>query len=304
VTPCYNEEGNVEELHSQIVKVMSELPEYDFEHIYIDNCSPDTTLKKLRRIAAEDKRVKVIVNARNFGPIRSPFHGILQAHGDAVILMASDLQDPPRMIKDFVKKWQEGYKIVVGVKSKSEENWIIYRLRSLYYRTLNRLADVNLTEHFTGFGLYDRQVVEVLRKIDDPYPYFRGLVAEIGFETAKIEFVQPTRKRGITKANFYTLFDTAMLGFTNNTKIPLRMATMIGFIIAALSFLVGLVYLIYKLIFWQSFEVGLAPLVVGLFFLGGIQLLFLGILGEYIGAIYTQVLHRPLVTKKERINFD
>jgi polyisoprenyl-phosphate glycosyltransferase len=294
----------VEDLHNQIVQVMSELPAYDFEHIYIDNCSKDATVQTLRRLAAKDKRVKIILNARNFGHIRSPYYGILQARGDAVVLMASDLQDPPKMIKEFVMKWEEGHKIVVGVKTNSEETWPFYTLRSLYYRVLGKLADIHLIEHYTGFGLYDREVIEVLRKIDDPYPYFRGLVADIGFDTARIEFTQPTRKRGITNNNFYTLFDMAMLGFTNNTKIPLRLATICGFLMAAISFIVGLFYLIYKLIYWQSFEVGLAPLVVGLFFLGGVQLLFLGIVGEYVGAIYTQVLHRPLVIEKERINFD
>jgi hypothetical protein len=218
--------------------------------------------------------------------------------------MASDLQDPPSLIKEFVKKWEEGYKVVIGIKSHSEETWILFALRTLYYRILGKLADVHLIEHFTGFGLYDQQVVEILRKIDDPYPYFRGLIADIGFDAAKIEFVQPTRKRGITKNNFYTLYDMAMLGFTNNTKVPLRLATMLGFLIAAVSFLVGLFYLVYKLIYWQNFTLGLAPLVVGIFFLGGIQILFLGILGEYIGATYTQVLHRPLVIEKEHINFD
>jgi glycosyltransferase involved in cell wall biosynthesis len=304
VTPCYNEEENVEELHTQITQIMSELPEYDFEHIYIDNASTDRTIPILRRLAGADKRVKVIINARNFGHIRSPYHAILQAQGDAVISMSSDFQDPPHLIKEFIKKWAEGYKVVMGVKSRSQETWLLFTLRTMYYRMLNRLADIRLVENFTGFGLYDRQVVEILRKIDDPYPYFRGLIADIGFEAAKIEFVQPLRRRGITKNNFYTLFDMAMLGFTNNTKIPLRLATMLGFLISAVSFVIGLFYLFYKLINWQSFEVGLAPMVVGLFFIGGVLLLFLGILGEYIGAIYTQVLHRPLVIEKERINFD
>ena len=304
VTYCYNEKENVEDLHEQITGVMSELPRYDYEHIYIDNASTDGTVPILRKLAAADRRVKIILNARNFGPIRSPFYGILQAHGDAVILMAADLQEPPSLIKEFIRKWEEGYKIVMGIKSSSKESWLFYFLRTLYYKVLGHLSEVPLIGHFTGFGLYDRQVVEVLRKIDDPYPYFRGLIADIGFTAAKVEFTQPTRKRGSSKVNFYTLFDTAMLGFTSNTKIPLRLATMLGFLIALASFGAGLFYLIYKLIYWQSFELGLAPLVVGLFFIGGVQLLFLGIVGEYVGAIYTQVLHRPLVIEKERINFD
>jgi glycosyltransferase involved in cell wall biosynthesis len=304
VTPCYNEEENVEELHAQIAQIMSELPEYDYEHVYIDNASTDQTVTILRRLAAADKRVKVILNTRNFGHIRSPFHGILQARGDAVILMVSDFQDPPGLIKEFIKKWEEGYKVVMGVKTNSKETRLLFMIRTLYYRLLGKLSDVHLVENFTGFGLYDRQIVEVLRKIDDPYPYFRGLIPNIGFNTVQIEYVQPARKRGITKNNFYTLYDMAMLGFTNNTKIPLRLATILGFLIATISFIIGLFYLIFKLIDWQDFSVGLAPVVVGVFFLGGVQLLFLGILGEYIGAIYTQVLHHPLVIEKERINFD
>ncbi len=304
VTPCYNEEENVEDLHIQITQIMSELSGYEFEHIYIDNASTDRTVPILRRLAAADKRVKVIINARNFGHIRSPFYGLMQAHGDAVIGMASDLQDPPQLIKEFIKKWEEGYKVVMGIKSRSKETWFIFALRTIYYRILGKLSDIRLVENFTGFGLYDRQIVEVLRRIDDPYPYFRGLIADIGFEAAKIKFIQPKRKRGITKNNFYTLFDMAMLGLANNTKVPLRLAIMFGFLVASISFAVGLFYLLYKLFNWQSFEVGLAPLVVGLSFLGGVQLIFLGIIGEYVGAIYTQVLHRPLVIEKERINFD
>jgi len=303
VTPCYNEEANVEILHTQIVEAMSEMPEYKFEHIYIDNASTDQTLSILRKLAANDKRVKVIVNSRNFGHIRSPFYGLLQAGGDAVIGMASDLQDPPSMIKDFIGKWEEGFKVVMGVKTRSEESKIMYFLRTTYYRTLANLSDVQLVENFTGFGCYDQQVIEILRKVDDPYPYFRGLIAEIGFPAAKIEFVQPKRKHGITKNNFRTLYDMAMLGFTNNTKVPLRVAALIGFVSSLLSFIVGLIYLIYKLINWQNFSLGLAPLIIGIFFLGSVQLLFLGVIGEYIGAIYTQVLHRPLVVEKERINF-
>lgn len=303
VTPCFNEAENVEELHAQIVQIMSELPGYDFEHIYIDNASTDGTVPILRRLTAADQRVKVILNARNFGHIRSPFYGILQAHGDAVICMSSDLQDPPSITKDFVRKWEEGFKAVLGVKTKSKETRLMFLLRRLYYRVLSKLSEVPLIENFTGFALYDQQVVQVLRQIDDPYPYIRGLIAEIGFETAKVEFVQPRRKRGITKNNFYTLYDMAMVGFTSNTKIPLRLATMVGFLTAGISLLAGLFYLVYKLIYWETFTAGTAPLVVGLFFVGGVQLFFLGIVGEYIGAIYTQVRHRPLVVEKERINF-
>jgi len=302
ISPCFNEEENVQELHDRVVKVMESL-NYDYEHILIDNASTDHTVKVLRAISEQDKHTKVIVNTRNFGQIRSPYHALLQINGDAVVCMASDLQDPPERIPEFIQKWEDGYKVVIGVKTRSEEALLFYLLRTMYYRIIRKLSDVPLIENFTGFGLYDREVVETLRNLDDPYPYFRGLIADLGYERAQVEFTQPRRKRGITKNNFYTLYDIAMLGLTNYTKIPLRLATMFGFMTGLISFIVGLVYLIYKLIFWYQFSVGSAPLVIGLFFLGSIQLFFLGIVGEYIGAIYTQVMKRPLVTEKERINF-
>jgi len=293
----------VEELCQRIRATMAGIEDIDYEHILIDNASSDGTVATLRKIIEQDKRVRVIVNTRNFGHIRSPYYGLLQAKGEAVISMASDLQDPPELITDFVAKWREGYKVVLGIKAKSEETWLFFALRSLYYKVLHSLTDVELIEHFTGFGLYDQEVIEILRKMDDPYPYFRGLIADIGFPFAKIEFVQPLRKRGITKNNFYTLYDMAMLGMTSYTKVPLRLATMFGFGAAVISFLVGMFYLIYKLANWKNFTLGLAPLVVGFFFFGAVQLFFLGMLGEYIGAIYTQILHRPPVIEKERINF-
>ena len=302
VTPCFNEEENVDELHERIRSVMKDTS-YEYEHIFIDNASTDGTVVRLRKLVVHDKRVKVIINARNFGHIRSPYYGLLQAKGDAVIILASDLQDPPERISEFIKNWECGYKVVIGIKTKSNELGLLYLARTLYYRILRKLSDVELIEHFTGFGLYDQKVIEILRQLNDPYPYFRGLIADIGFPIARIEFVQPKRKRGITKNNFYTLYDLAMLGLTGYTKIPLRLAAMLGFGAAAISFLVGLVYLVYKLVFWAQFSVGLAPAVIGLFFLGSVQMIFLGIIGEYIGAIYTQVIHRPLVIEKERINF-
>lgn len=302
VTPCYNEEENVDELYERIRTAMQGL-NYEYEHLFIDNASTDGTVEKIRSLAALDPRVKAIINARNFGHIRSPYHALLQASGNAVIGMASDLQDPPERIPEFIKKWEEGYKVVIGVKTRSQESNLFYLLRSTYYRFLRSLSDVPLIEHFTGFGLYDCEVIQILRSFNDPYPYFRGLIADIGFPIARIEFNQPKRLRGITKNNFYTLFDIAMLGLTGYTKVPLRLATMLGFLSAVISFLVGVIYLIYKLVDWQNFSLGLAPVVIGLFFLGSIQLIFLGIVGEYIGAIYTQVMHRPLVIEKERINF-
>ena len=302
VTPCFNEEENIDDVYESIANIMSRF-EYEYEHIFIDNASTDTTQEKLRKIASHDKRVKVILNTRNFGHIRSPYYGLLQGTGNAVIILASDLQDPPERIPNFIQKWEEGFKIVIGVKTSSQESGLFYFLRTAYYRALRLLSEVELIEHFTGFGLYDQEVIQILRGFNDPYPYFRGLIADIGFPIARIPFKQPRRKRGITKNNFYTLYDMAMLGMTGYTKVPLRLATTIGFLTAIISFAVGLVYLLYKLLFWQEFVVGSAPVVIGLFFLGSVQLLFLGIVGEYIGAIYTQVMKRPLVIEKERINF-
>ena len=302
ITPCFNEEDSILELYERINQAMYGL-NYEYEHIFIDNSSTDRTIEKIRGLSIKDKRVKAILNTRNFGHIRSPYYGLLQGSGDAVIILASDLQDPPERIPEFIHEWESGFHVVIGVKTKSKESTIFYFSRSLYYKILRSLSDVELIEHFTGFGLYDRKVIEILQNLNDPYPYFRGLIADIGFPIAKIEFIQPKRKHGITKNNLYTLYDLAMLGLTGYTKIPLRLATMLGFLSAGISFLVGLIYLIYKLIDWQNFSLGLAPVVIGLFFLGSIQLIFLGIVGEYIGAIYTQVMHRPLVIEKERINF-
>lgn len=304
ITPCYNEEANVRDLYEQVRDAIGTLPGYTYEHIFIDNASTDGTVSVLRSIASRDKNVKVIVNTRNFGHIRSPHHALLQASGVAVIAMAADLQDPPSLIPEFIRRWETGYKIVVGVKPASDENWFMFHLRKSYYGFLARIANITLVKNFTGFGLYDRDVIETLRKIDDPYPYFRGLVADLGFETASIEFRQPKRKHGVTHNNFLTLYDMAMLGITSYSKVPLRLATMLGFLMALSSFLVSLGYLVTKLLYWNRFSFGLAPLLIGIFFLGSVQLLFIGIIGEYIGSIYTQVQHRPLVIEKERINFE
>lgn len=303
VTACYNEEENVRGIRDAVREVFSQLERYSYEHLFIDNASTDRTPIILRELAAEDARVKVILNARNFGHIRSGYYGLLQGSGDAVISLVADFQDPPGMINDFLDKWEEGYKIVVGIKKQSQELPLLFHLRSFYYRVLARLSETELVENFTGFGLYDRKIIEVLKSLDDPYPYFRGLIAEIGFESAKIEYVQPQRNRGITKNNFYTLYDIAMLGLTSHSKVPLRLATMMGFLSSIVCLFVGLFYLGYKLLYWYSFDVGLGPVVIGLFFVASVQLFFLGIVGEYVGSIHTQVLKRPLVIEKERINF-
>lgn len=303
VTPCYNEEDNIEELYQRVAAVMAAQP-YDYEHICIDNCSTDGTVRKIKEIAAHDKHLKLIVNARNFGHIRSPYYGILQSNGDACVLIASDLQDPPEMIAEFIKKWEQGYKTVLAVKPESEESSIMFGLRKIYYRLITRISEVPLVQNATGAGLFDRAVVDILRGIQDPYPYFRGLLCEIGFPIATVPFKQPRRQRGITSNNFYTLYDIAMLGITNHSKIPLRLMAMSGFLLAFLSLLVALFFLVAKLIYWNSFQLGTAPILIGIFFFGAIQTFFIGVLGEYIGSTHTQVRNMPLVVELERVNFE
>jgi glycosyltransferase involved in cell wall biosynthesis len=304
VSPCYNEKDNVEALYEAVRAIFARLPQYRYEHLFIDNASSDGTARILRAIADRDRNVRVILNTRNFGHIRSPVHAIMQARGDAVIGMASDFQDPPDLIPSFLAKWEEGYKIVLGVKEQTEESGLFYAIRSRYYRTLSRISDIEIVQQATGFGLYDRVVVDAIRQLNDPYPFFRGLLAEVGYDVARIPFRQPPRRRGVTSQNFYTLYDIAFLGIVNHSKVPLRLATMIGFATALLSMFVALGYLFYKLLFWQQFTLGIAPLVIGLFFLSSVQLFFVGIVGEYIGSIYTQVRNHPHVFEKERINFD
>lgn len=302
VTPCYNEEENIDELYNRIVAVMATLP-YDYEHICIDNASTDSTVKKIKAIAALDKRVKLIVNSRNFGHIKSPYYGILQSSGDACILIASDLQDPPEMIFEFINKWEEGFKTVLAVKPESEESSIMFFLRKIYYRFITRISEVPLVQNATGAGLFDRAVINILRDIQDPYPYFRGLLCEIGFTIAMVPFKQPRRKRGITKNNFYTLYDIAMLGITNHSKLPLRLMAMSGFLLSFLSLLVAFIFLIAKILYWNSFQFGAAPMLIGIFFFGAIQTFFIGVLGEYVASIHTQVRKMPLVVEIERVNF-
>lgn len=303
VTPCYNEEDNVDELCQRVSEVMATLP-YRYEHICIDNHSTDGTVEKLKAIAARDNKVKIIVNARNFGHIRSPYHALLQANGDAAVLIAADLQDPPEMIREFVEKWEAGYKTVMAVKPESEESALMFRIRKLYYKTVTRISEVPLVQNATGAGLFDRAVLDVLRNLKDPYPYFRGLVCEIGFPIATVPFKQPRRARGVTKNNFYTLYDIAMLGITNHSKVPLRLMTMAGFGLAIVSLFLTFGFFVAKLLFWNSFELGIAPVLIGLFFFGAVQMFFIGLLGEYIGAIHTQVRNMPHVIELERINFD
>ena len=303
ITPCYNEEANVEELYQCVREVMHALPQYRYEHIFIDNASQDRTVEILRRIAARDPIVRVIVNARNFGHIRSPIHGLFQARGDAMIGIVADLQDPPEMIPLLLEGWEEGNSMVLGIKRSSEESSLMFWIRKRYYRLVSWFSSIETFENFTGFGLYDRRVVELVRAQDDPYPYFRGMIAEIGLPHKLLLYDQPVRKRGITKNNFYTLYDIGMLGIINHSKVPLRFMVFAGFGGGLLSFLIGMLYTVYKLLYWRSFSVGMAPLLIGNFFFFCVLLVFLGVLGEYVGAIHTQVQKRPLVVERERINF-
>jgi len=305
VTPCYHEEGNVQEVYERVRALMVATGRYRYEHIFIDNASQDATFKILTSIAATDPNVKIIRNARNFGHVRSPMHAMLQARGDAIIVLMSDLQDPPELLAQLLEQWEQGFPIVIAVKDTSRENPLMFAIRKAFYRLVNRLADgIETYENFTGFGLYDRKVIDLVRQFDDPYPYFRGMIAEIGLPHTEVPYEQQRRKRGKSKNNFYTLYDLAMLGITKLSKVPLRLVTFSGFAGSALSLLVGLAYFVYKILFWKEFTVGIAPLVIGFFFFGSLQFLFMGIIGEYIGNIHTQVHNRPLVVERERVNFE
>ena len=304
VTGCYNEEDNVEELYNRVRQAMLEAGRYRYEHIFIDNSSEDRTVEVLKSIARRDHNVKVIVNARNFGHIRSPYHALMQAQGDAIISIVADLQDPPTLIPEMIAKWEEGYSMVLCIKKSSEENPLMFWIRKQYYQLVQRLSQIQTFQNFTGFGLYDRKVIETVRSFGDSYPYFRGMIAEVGLPHFEMYYDQPARKGGITKNNFYSLYDLAMLGITNLSKVPLRLVTALGFLSSILSLAAGLGYFVYKLLFWNSFSVGIQPLIIGLFFLGSVQLVSMGILGEYLGAIHTQVQKRPHVIEKERVNFE
>jgi glycosyltransferase involved in cell wall biosynthesis len=304
VTPCYNEEENVEDLYNSVRQFMLGVGRYRYEHIFIDNSSSDNTVDVLKRLASRDRNVKIIVNSRDFGQIRSPLHAVFQTRGDAVIGIVADFQDPPALIPEMIAKWEEGYSMVLCLKTTSQENPLMFRVRTAYYRMIHALSSVETFQHFTGFGLYDRKVIEVMQSFKDPYPYIRGMIAEIGLPHYEIVFDQPRRVRGITKNNFYSLYDIAMLGITNQSKVPLRIVTFAGFVSAFLSVVAGLCYFVYKLLFWNSFSVGVAPLILGLFFFASVQMLSLGIIGEYIGAIFTKVQGRPYVVEQERVNFE
>tara|TARA_B110001452_G_C15220104_1_gene422959 strand:+ start:513 stop:1439 length:927 start_codon:yes stop_codon:yes gene_type:complete len=302
VTPTFNEEDNIQKLCSSI-KIEMEKLNMDYEHIVIDNCSTDKTIEKLKIICSKDQNVKAIINVRNFGHIKSPFHGILQSSGDACILMASDFQDPMELISMYIKKWQSGSKIVLGKKISSEENSLMFSIRKFFYKFLNKISETKLTENTTGSGIFDKSVINQLKKINDPYPYLRGLLNELSEEISVVEFDQPKRLSGKTKNNIFTLYDIGMLGIIKHSRAPLRLVTFLGFILSFFSLLTAFTYFVYKLIFWNSFDVGIAPLVIGIFGFASIQILLLGIIGEYVGILLIHLRNLPLVIEKERINF-
>ncbi len=303
ISPCYNEQDNVEELYSRVVAVISEYSDYDFEYLFIDNASTDATVLKLKALAENDSRVKIIVNTRNFGHIRSPYWGILQTRGDATIYLASDLQDPPEMIPEFIAAWENGYKLVMATKPVSQTNPFMHFLRRKYYQTLDNISDVSLVPDSTGFGLYDREVLDKIREINDPYPFFRGLIAELGYEVKTIPFCQPRRMRGISKNNIYSLYDIAILGVISHSLVPIRIASLLGLLLGAGSLLCAFVILVLKLLFWDHIPLGMAPVFITMFFMFGVMLMFIGILGEYVGSIHAYVQRRPIVVERERINF-
>lgn len=304
VIPTYNEEANVVPLSEALIEMLSsKLSQYDYEILFIDNHSRDKTQELLTGLCEKNPKIKAIFNAKNFGQFNSPFYGLLQATGDCAILVCADFQDPVDLIPTFVQEWENGYQIVSGIKTTSKENQLVYKLRTLYYRTIKKFSDVEQIEHFTGFGLYDRSFIEILRSLKDPQPFLRGIVAELGGKRKEISYEQAKRKAGKTKNNWYSLYDAAMLSFTTYTKIGLRLATFIGFVIALFSIIIAIVYLILKLAMWNEFSAGTAPLMIGMFFLGAVQLIFIGFIGEYILSINNRLLNRPLVVEEKRLNF-
>lgn len=307
IIPCYNEVDNVEPICEAVVKELTtSLPQYDYEIIFADNASNDGTRGKLIKLCEGNKKVKAIFNVTNFGQFNSPFHAMCQCTGDCAISVCCDFQDPIELIPRFVEEWEKGHKIVSAIKSSSKENPFVYMLRTIYYKMIKKMSNVKMIEHFTGFGLYDKSFIELMRNLHDPIPFMRGIVAEYGegFNRIEIEYEQQKRRAGKTHNNFYSLYDAAMLSFTSYTKVGLRLATFVGLFCAAASFLVAIVYLVMKLIDWYNFNAGMAPVTIGVFFIGGIQLLFIGLIGEYILNINTRVINRPLVVEEKRINFD
>jgi glycosyltransferase involved in cell wall biosynthesis len=303
--PCYNEEDNVRQMAAAVIHMMTaDLPQYDYEILFIDNCSQDKTRQYLRELCAENKKIKAIFNAKNFGQFNSPFYGMCQTSGDCTIVLCCDFQDPVSLVPKFVHEWENGYKIVCGIKTTSKENKIMRFLRTCYYKLIRKMSSVEQIEHFTGFGLYDKEFIEILKKLDDPTPFLRGIVAELGYKRKDIPYEQKKRAAGKTHNNWYTLYDAAMLSFTSYTKIGLRIATIAGFICSAVSLIIAIIYFIMKLIYWNRFTAGMTPILIGVFLMGSIQLFFIGLIGEYILNINQRVMRRPLVIEEERLNFD
>ena len=299
-TPCYNEEGNIDLLYSEVRKVMDNLTQYDFEYVLIDNASTD---HKIKAIAAEDSRVKLIVNQKNFGPGRSGAYGFMQTTGDVSICFAADLQDPPEMIPEFLAKWEAGAKVVWGRKQGDEEKHLIRFCRKLYYKIIQKFSEEEQYANVSGFGLYDREVMDLIREVQDPIPNFRHLIADFGYKVEFVDYKKPNRVHGKSSYNFWRYYNTAMDSLVSTSSTPLRLATFFGFILSLITFIVGIAYLIIKLIFWNSFSIGSAPMLIGTFFIGSILLFFIGLVGEYVGAVLTRVTRRPLVVEKERVNF-
>lgn len=302
ITPTYNEEENIVDLYYAIKKEFKNL-KYDYEHLVIDNSSSDKTVDLLRPLAKKDKKLKIIINARNFGHTKSPYYALTQTDSDAVILIAADFQDPPALITKFIRSWERGFKVALAVKESSQENFIMFNIRKFFYSLISKISDIELIKNATGAGIYDRDVINVLKTLQEPNPYFRGLLCEIGYPIDKITFKQPKRNKGITKNNFYTLYDLALLGITNHSKVPIRVMSIVGFTLSILSIFVAIIFLILKVLFWDAFDLGTAPIIIGIFFFGAIQTFCLGLIGEYIGSIHTNVRNFPLVVEKERINF-
>lgn len=303
VIPCYNEEENIEAISNAVVEQLNKLEKYDYEIIIIDNYSTDNSREIIEKQCKKDSKIKAIFNARNFGQFNSPYYALLQTTGDCTMLICADFQDPVELIPKFVEEWENGYKIVIGIKQESQENKLMYFFRSCYYKIIKKFSNTEQIEHFTGFGLYDRKFIEVLRNLKDTNPYLRGIVSELGFKRKEIPYKQAKRKAGKTHNNFYTLYDAAMLGFTSYTKIGLRLATFLGMLVGAISFVIGIVYLVLKLLYWDRFVAGMTPMLIGMFFLGALQLFFIGFMGEYILSINQRMMKRPLVIEERRINF-
>ena len=304
MTPCYNEEGNIRNIYNAVKEQFDKMPQYTYEHIFIDNYSTDNSRKILRELAAEDSNVKVILNARNFGPNRSGSYGMLQGTGDALICIVCDLQDPPEMIPSFLQKWEEGYKVVLGQKTKSKENPLMFQVRKLYYKIMEKLSETEHLTNVTGYGLFDKEVLDMIKWMDDPDPYIRGHVTQLGYKWCLVEYTQQERTSGKSSYNFNRYFDFAITGLTHVSKKPLRIVTLAGLIMSAISFAIAIIYLVFKLVHWYEFDMGTAPILIGVFLLGSVQLACLGVIGEYIGAILTKVTKRPMVVEEERINFD